>query len=150
MRPQKKLLTPALKTGAPQPGTGIVPMIDIMQTVHEPLLVLDSDLRVLSANCSFYNFFKVTPGETEGKHIYDPGNRQWGIPKLGALLEDIIAKNSLLEDYELEHDFLSIGRRVLLLSARCINQEATPPSGQAKKNTGLCLKVQLTGYMSQP
>jgi len=127
MRPKKKLLIPALKTGAPQPGTGTASMIDIIQTVHEPLLVLDSDLRVLAANRSFYNFFKVTPEETAGKHIYDPGNRQWDIPKLGTLLEDIIPKNNLVEDYEVEHDFLSIGRRVLLLNARCINQGITPP-----------------------
>ncbi|MHB8277373.1 MAG: PAS domain-containing protein, partial [Candidatus Humimicrobiaceae bacterium] len=128
MRPQRKLLTPALETGASQPGTGTALMIDIIQTVREPLLVLDSDLRVISANRSFYNFFKVTPEETAGKHIYDLGNRQWDILKLRTLLEDIIAKNNSFDDYEVEHEFLSIGRKVMLLSARCIKQEEiTPP-----------------------
>ena len=108
-------------------------MIDIMQTVHNPLLALDSDLRVISANCSFYNFFKVTPEETAGKHIYDLGNRQWDIPKLRTLPEDIIPKNSLFEDYEVEHEFLSIGHKVMLLSARCINQKVfTPPSPESQ------------------
>ncbi|MDO9580857.1 MAG: PAS domain-containing protein [Bacteroidales bacterium] len=130
MRQQRKLV---IETGDSQLGTGAALMIDIMQTAHNPLLVLDSDLRVISANCSFYNFFKVTPEETAGKHIYDLGNRQWDIPKLRTLLEDIIPKNNLFEDYEVEHEFLSIGRKVMLLSARCINQkELTPPPPESQ------------------
>ena len=127
MRPQRKLLTPALGTGASQLGAGTALMIDIIQTVREPLLVLDSDLRVSSANRSFYNFFKVTPEETAGKHIYDLGNRQWDILKLRSLLEDIIAKNNSFADYEVEHEFLGIGRKTVLLSASCINQEEIIP-----------------------
>ena len=129
MRPQRKVLTPALETGASQPGAGTALVIDIMQTVREPLLVLDSDLRVISANRSFYNFFKVTPEETAGKHIYNLGNRQWDISKLRSLLEDIIAKNNSFDDYDIEHEFLNIGRKTVLLSASCINQKEiiTPP-----------------------
>lgn len=126
MRQQRKLLTPALETGASQPGTGTALMIDIMQTVHEPLLVLDSDLRVISANRSFYNFFKVIPEETAGKHIYDLGNRQWDILKLRTLLEILFKKNNSFDDYKVEHEFLSIGHKVMLLSARCINQNPPP------------------------
>ena len=95
----------------------------IIQSIREPLLVLDSDLRIISSNRSFYNFFKVTPDKTAGKHIYDLGNKQWDIPKLRTLLEDISAKNNSFDNYEVEHEFLSIGRKVMLLSACGINQE---------------------------
>ncbi len=65
---------------------------DIVETVREPLIVLDSDLRVFSANRSFYKSFKVTPEETIGNLIYDLGNRQWDIPKLRTLLEEILSQ----------------------------------------------------------
>jgi PAS domain S-box-containing protein len=95
----------------------------IVQTVREPLLVLDSDLRVISANCAFYQTFQVTPGETEGKVLYDLGNRQWNIPKLRELLEDILPKNTAFNDFEIEHDFATLGRRIMLLNARRIYHE---------------------------
>ena len=133
MRPQRKLLTPALEKRASQPGAGTALVIDIMQTIGEPLLVLDLNLGVISANRSFYNFFKVTPEKTAGKHIYDLGNRQWDILELRTLLEDIIAKNNSFDNYEIEHEFLGIGRKTVLLNARCINQEEiTPPPPKAK------------------
>ena len=75
---------------------------DIVETVREPLIVLDSDLKVLSANRSFYNSFMVTPEETLGNLIYDLGNRQWDIPGLRTLLEDILPKNNKFDDYEVE------------------------------------------------
>jgi two-component system, OmpR family, phosphate regulon sensor histidine kinase PhoR len=93
---------------------------DIVETVREPLVVLDSDLRVLSANRSFYNSFKVTPEETIGNLIYDLGNRQWDIPKLRTLFEDILLKNDKFEDYEVEHLFSNIGHKTMLLNARRI------------------------------
>ena len=65
---------------------------DIVGTIREPLLVLDSDLRVLAANRSFYKFFKVKQKETIGQLIYDLGNRQWDIPGLRLLLETILPK----------------------------------------------------------
>jgi PAS domain S-box-containing protein len=92
----------------------------IMQTVHEPLLVLDSDLRVISANRSFYQTFQVTPRETEGKLLYDLGNRQWNIPKLRKLLEEILPKNTVFLDFEIEHEFKTLGRRIMVLNARRI------------------------------
>jgi two-component system CheB/CheR fusion protein len=85
--------------------------------------VLDSDLRVLKANRSFYDSFKVTPGETIGNLIYDLGNRQWDIPRLRTLLEEILPKDNKFEDYEVEHVFSSIGHKVMLLNARRIAQE---------------------------
>ncbi|MBI5101703.1 MAG: PAS domain-containing sensor histidine kinase [Nitrospirae bacterium] len=93
---------------------------DIVETVREPLIVLDSDLRVLSANRSFYNSFRVTPEATIGNLIYDLGNRQWDIPKLRTLLEDILLKNDKFEDYEVDHIFSNIGHKTMLLNARRI------------------------------
>ena len=92
----------------------------IINTVREPLIVLDRDLRVLTASRSFYEFFKVKPKDTVGQLIYDLGNKQWDIPKLRELLETILAKKATFDDYEVEHDFLGIGRRTMLLNARRI------------------------------
>src|SRR5438874_7321543 len=91
---------------------------NIVDTVREPLLILDATLRVRSANRAFYQTFHVSPGETEGRLIYELGNGQWDIPSLRNLLEDIVPKSSVFNDFELEHTFPSIGRRVMLLNAR--------------------------------
>src|SRR6202046_3200166 len=91
---------------------------NIVDTVREPLLILDATLRVRSANRAFYQTFQVTPPETEGRLIYKLGNGQWDIPDLRTLLEDIVPMSSVFNDFELEHDFPSIGRRVMLLNAR--------------------------------
>jgi len=96
---------------------------DIVETVREPLIVLDSDLRILSVNRSFYNSFKVTPEETIGNLIYDLGNRQWDIPRLRTLLEDILPKNNKFDDYEVEHIFSNIGHKIMLLNARRITHK---------------------------
>lgn len=94
----------------------------IINTVREPLIVLDQDLRVVTVSRSFYDFFKVNPEETEGQLIYDLGNKQWDIPKLRELLENILPQKTTFEDYEVEHDFATIGRRIMLLNARQIKQ----------------------------
>ena len=91
---------------------------NIVDTVREPLLILDATLRVRSANRAFYQTFHVSPGETEGRLIYELGNGQWDIPDLRTLLEDIVRKSSVFDDFELEHTFPAIGRRVMLLNAR--------------------------------
>jgi len=96
---------------------------DIVETVREPLIVLDSDLRVFLANRSFYKAFKVTPDETIGNLIYDLGNRQWDIPKLRTLLKDIFPKNNKFEDYEVEHVFSGVGHKIMLLNARRITHK---------------------------
>jgi len=95
---------------------------NIINTVREPLIVLDQDLRVVSVNRSFYGIFKVKPEETVGQLIYDLGNKQWDIPKLRELLETILSKKTTFDNYEVEHDFAVIGRRVMLLNARQIEQ----------------------------
>jgi signal transduction histidine kinase/CheY-like chemotaxis protein len=91
---------------------------DIVDTVREPLLILDTDLRVQSGNRAFYQTFKVSPDETENYLIYELGNGQWDIPALRTLLEDIVPTSSVFNDFELEHDFPALGRRVMLLNAR--------------------------------
>jgi len=104
----------------------------IINTVREPLIVLDQDLRVVTVSRSFYDFFKVKPEETMGQLIYDLGNRQWDIPKLRELLEDILPKKAAFDNYEVEHNFSTIGRRVMLLNARQIErgwQGTDHPSG---------------------
>ena len=72
----------------------------IINTVREPLIVLDQDLRVVTANRSFYEVFKVNPEETVGQFIYDLGNKQWDIPELRKLLETILPKKTTFDNYE--------------------------------------------------
>src|SRR5947208_14678770 len=91
---------------------------DIVDTVREPLLMLDTALRVRSANRAFYQTFHVSSDETEDRLIYELGNGQWDIPALRRLLEDIVPTSSVFNDFELEHTFPVIGRRVMLLNAR--------------------------------
>ncbi|MFZ1980078.1 MAG: PAS domain S-box protein [Smithella sp.] len=94
----------------------------IINTVREPLIVLDQDLRVVTANRSFYDVFKVNPEETVGQFIYDLGNKQWDIPELRELLETILPKKTTFDNYEVEHDFATIGKRIMLLNARQIKR----------------------------
>ena len=94
----------------------------IFNTMREPLIILDQNLKVVSASRSFYDVFKVKPEETVGQLIYDLGNKQWDIPKLRELLEDILPKKTTFDNYEVEHNFTSIGRRIMLLNARQIEQ----------------------------
>src|ERR1043165_5642886 len=92
--------------------------MNIVDAVREPLLILDATLRVRSANRAFYQTFQVSAEETVGQLIYELGNGQWDIPDLRTLLEDIVPKSSVFNDFELEHTFPVIGRRVMLLNAR--------------------------------
>ncbi|MEI7672806.1 MAG: PAS domain S-box protein, partial [Deltaproteobacteria bacterium] len=94
----------------------------LINTVREPLIALDQDLRVVTVSRSFYDFFKVNPAETVGQLIYDLGNKQWDIPKLRELLETILPQKTTFDNYEVEHDFATIGRRTMLLNARQIHR----------------------------
>lgn len=91
---------------------------DIVETVRSALLVLDADLTVHSANRAFYRTFGVTPEESIGRTIYDLGNGQWDIPALRRLLEEVIPKQEVVEAYEVDHVFETIGRRSFVLNAR--------------------------------
>jgi two-component system CheB/CheR fusion protein len=98
----------------------------IVATVREPLLVLDSDLRVVSANHSFYKTFEVKPENTEGRLLYSLGDNQWDIPELRRILEEILPENTAFENFEVAHDFPQIGRRSMLLNARKIQSQTGP------------------------
>ncbi len=95
----------------------------IVNTVREPLLVLDDKLRVIRTNHSFYETFKVTKEETLGRFVYELGNRQWDIPELRRLLEDILPHNTQFNDFEVRHNFEHIGERIMLLNARRVYRE---------------------------
>ncbi len=99
----------------------------IIETVRESLVVLDADLKIISANHSFYQTFKVTLENTIGQSLYDLGNRQWNIPKLRVLLEEILSKNTEVRDFEVEHGFLTIGHRTMLLNTRRIIRDGGRP-----------------------
>ena len=96
---------------------------NIVETVREPLIVLDGDLKIVSVNRSFYQTFKVTPSETLGRLVYDLGNRQWDIPKLRILLEEILPKQTNIGSFEVEHVFPTVGHKIMRLNARQIRQE---------------------------
>ncbi|MGH9692997.1 MAG: PAS domain-containing protein, partial [Bryobacteraceae bacterium] len=97
---------------------------NIVNTVREPLLVLNSSLRVQIANKSFYKTFAVSANETENQLLYDLGNRQWDIPELRQLLSDLLPKHKTLEDFTVEHEFPGIGQKTMLLNARQIERRS--------------------------
>lgn len=92
----------------------------IVNTIREPLVVLDTKLRVKSANPAFYKIFNHSEKETEGQYFYELGNGQWNIPELRTILEKTLQKNMFYESYELKQNFVSIGERIMLLNARRI------------------------------
>ena len=99
----------------------------ILDTLREPILVLDVALRVKMVNRSFCRTFRVKPEETENKHIYELGDGQWNIPKLRAILEEICFGDKQAEDFEVECDFPDIGRRFMILNALRIERETGQP-----------------------
>lgn len=95
----------------------------IVETIREPLVILDDTLRVKTANRAFYQTFRATREETEGALLFLLGNGQWDIPALRRLLEEILPQNTMLEDFLVEHEFPTIGRRIMLLNARRIYRD---------------------------
>lgn len=93
----------------------------VMNTIRDPLLVLDSDLSVISANPAFYATFDTSRDDTIGFPLYQLGNRQWDIPELRNLLEQVIPKSTLVYDYEVHGEFPVLGKRTMLLSAQRID-----------------------------
>ena len=100
---------------------------DIIATLREPFLVLNSDLRVKTANRSFYDSFLVSKEETENRLVYDLGNGQWDIPALRKLLDEVLSKNQSVHDYEVEHTFPELGRKTMLLNARPFPPDSKHP-----------------------
>ena len=100
----------------------------IVETVREPLVILNQNLQVLKANKTFYETFLTTPEDTENRLIYDLGNKQWDIPSLRELLENILPAHSTFRGFEVTHDFERVGRKVMLLNA----SEIFNPTAQAR------------------
>lgn len=90
----------------------------IVETVRQPLLMLDAELRVESANRAFYILFQVAEEETRNRRIYELGNGQWDIPALRQLFEDILPHDAAIDDFVIEHNFENIGRRIMVVNAR--------------------------------
>ncbi len=101
-------------------ASNIINMI-IIDTLRDPLLVIDEDLKILWANRSFFEFFQVKPENTMGKEIFAIGNGQWDIPELRKLLDEILQKETVINDFEVEHDFPIIGHKVMKINARMTN-----------------------------
>jgi two-component system cell cycle sensor histidine kinase PleC len=97
----------------------------ILDTIPQPLLILDQNQIVKTANHAFYRMFKVSMEETRDRLLYDIGNRQWDIPKLHELLDDVIPNDSRIQDFEVEHEFPNIGRKTVLLNASKFRQDGT-------------------------
>lgn len=100
---------------------------DIIATLREPFVVLNGDLRVKTANRSFYDSFRVSKLETENCLVYDLGNGQWDIPGLRKLLDEVLSKNQSVHDYEVEHTFPELGRKTMLLNARPFPPDSKHP-----------------------
>jgi two-component system CheB/CheR fusion protein len=100
----------------------------IVETVREPLVILNQNLQVVKANKTFYETFQSVREDTEGRLIYDLGNGQWNIPKLRELLENILPSHSTFRDFEVTHEFDRVGRKVMLLNA----SEIFDPNAQAR------------------
>jgi signal transduction histidine kinase/ActR/RegA family two-component response regulator len=100
---------------------------DIIATLREPFLVLDQDLRVKTANRSFYDSFHVSKEETENRLVYELGNGQWNIPALRSLLDEVLSRNQSVHDFEVEHSFQTLGRKTMLLNARPFSPDSKHP-----------------------
>jgi len=92
----------------------------LIKSAREAILLLDPNLRVTVANPAFYRHFRVLQEETDGRLIYDLGNRQWNIPRLRELLEEMSRNNTRVDDFEVTHDFPQLGKRTMLLNGRRI------------------------------
>jgi PAS domain-containing protein len=113
----------------------------IVDTVREPVLVFDKDLRVIAASRSFYSVFKVSPSDTQGRLLYELGDGQWDIPKLRVLLEKLIPEHGLMEGYEVDHEFPGLGH--------CLNARQVFYEGGA--DTTILLGIEdITGQRAFP
>ncbi|MGH2602390.1 MAG: diguanylate cyclase domain-containing protein, partial [Dehalococcoidia bacterium] len=98
----------------------------IVETVREPLIILDGELRVVTANAAFYRTFGVQAAETQERLVYDLGDQQWAIPALRRLLEEVLPRERAFEGLEVQHDFPQIGQKTMLLNARGLYRANRP------------------------
>lgn len=114
--------TPAEQTQSDiDKGVALHYMKTLVEIARESFLIIDADLRVISANPIFYKTFHVSPGQTEHKYIYELGNGQWDIVELKSLLEKILPEKKSVSNYEVTHTFETVGRRTIVLNARQID-----------------------------
>jgi nitrogen-specific signal transduction histidine kinase len=109
-----------------QTVSALIALKEIVATIRNPLLVLDSSLHVKLASRSYYETFQGTPGTTEGRRLDQLGNGQWDIPELRALLDEVLSKASVVENFEVQHDFPALGPRVMSLHARKFSPDGGP------------------------
>ena len=95
----------------------------VVDTMCEPFMILDKNMRVISANREFYTFFRTDAKDTEGQIVYSLGKGQWDIPRLHLLLEDVLPEKSFFEGFRVEHDFPAIGSKIMTVNARCIRPD---------------------------
>ena len=100
---------------------------NIIATLREPFVVLDKSLRVRTANAAFYRDFHASKEDTEGRFVYELGNSQWDIPRLRTLLPQVLSNSDPIEDFEVEHEFPTLGQRTMLLNARRFPPESNEP-----------------------
>jgi two-component sensor histidine kinase len=118
---------PGLEAGLPLARIGDARALAqaIVDTVREPLLVLDRELSVVVASRSFYSRFQMLREDVEGRAVYMLGDGQWDIPELRILLEQVLPQHSVMEGYQVEHDFAGSGHRIMLLNARSVFFESS-------------------------
>lgn len=97
--------------------------LTIIESVRDSFLLLNEDLQVIFANKSFYSTFKVTLEDTLGKKVYEIGNRQWDIPDLRVLIEETLSKEQEFHDYQVVHNFPTIGVKTMLLNGVRVKQD---------------------------
>jgi signal transduction histidine kinase len=102
-------------------------LLDIIDTVREPLIVLDAEFRVTHANRAFFSTFRVEPEDTIGEVLFNLGDGQWDIAPLRELLRDKLAAEPQLNDFDVDHVFPGIGRKIMLLNARLVSQGPNLP-----------------------
>lgn len=102
-------------------------LLDIIDTVREPLIVLDAEFRVTQANRAFFRTFRVEPEDTIGEVLFTLGDGQWDIAPLREMLRDKLAVEPQLNDFDVDHEFPGIGRKIMLLNARLVSQGPNLP-----------------------
>jgi len=112
----------------------------IVATVRQPLLVLDGELRVKSANHAFYELFQISPKETENRLIYRLGKAQWDIARLRKLLEEILPESTQFENFEMDAEFPGVGRKKLVLNARRLLDGAKVDGSKGKQYVLLAME----------
>jgi len=95
----------------------------VVRTIREPLLILDADQVVRAANPAFYRTFRTDPADTVGSSLFDLGDGQWDIPGFRELLEEVLPRDQAVEDFEVDHDFPRLGRRIMVLNARRLERD---------------------------